>query len=162
VFELLAWLENTALAQALRDSGVWTYGLLNLAHILGIANLFGAVLILDLRLLGAWRSVPIPAVARVAVPVAAGGFAVAAPSGLLMLGFNASEYHGNPFLYLKLPMILFGLVNVAVVQRLSAWRAALANAAPGVGDRGVLAVAGGVSLATWLTVISCGRMIGYW
>lgn len=162
MFELLAWLEATALAEALRGAGVWTYGLLNLAHILGIGSLFGAVLILDLRLLGAWRSVAIRDIARVTVPVAATGFAIAAPTGILMLAFNASEYHGNPFLYVKLPMIVFGLINVAAVQRLSAWRAAVAGETPQRSDQGVLTVAGGVSLATWLTVIACGRMIGYW
>lgn len=162
MYELLAWLENSALAEGLRGAGIWTYGLLNLAHILGISALFGAVLILDLRLLGAWRSVPIPAIASATVPVAAAGFAVAAPIGVLMLAFNASEYHGNPFLYLKLPMILFGLLNVLAVQRLPAWRTVMAGATPDGSDRAVLAVAGGVSLATWLTVVTCGRMIGYW
>lgn len=162
MFELLAWLEATAIAEALRGAGVWTYGLLNLAHILGVSSLFGAVLILDLRLFGAWRSVPVAAIARVTVPVAATGFAVAAPIGVLMLAFNATEYHGNPFLYVKLPMILFALVNVAAVQRLPAWRIAMAGGSLERSDRTVLAVAGGVSLASWLTVVTCGRMIGYW
>ena len=56
---MLAWLEGSALGYAIRNSGVWTYSLLNLTHILGIASLFGSVLALDLRLLGAWRSVPV-------------------------------------------------------------------------------------------------------
>ena len=45
----------------MRDSGVWTYGVVNLAHILGIAMLFGAIVVLDLRLLGVWRAVPLAA-----------------------------------------------------------------------------------------------------
>lgn len=162
MFELLAAVEQSALAQALRGSGVWTYGLLNLAHILGIASLFGAVLILDLRLLGAWRSIPIPAIARPTVPLAAAGFVLAVSSGILMISFNATEYLGNPFLYVKLPAIVFGLANVAVVQHLPAWRRAIAGADVEAGERRVLAIAGGISLLTWLTVITCGRMIGYW
>ena len=35
---LLTWLEGSALGEALRGSGVWTYGLLNLAHITGIKS----------------------------------------------------------------------------------------------------------------------------
>jgi hypothetical protein len=146
----------------LRDAGVWTYGLLNLGHILGIAALFGAVLILDLRLLGLWRGLPLAALARATVPLAATGFTVAAASGLSMLSFNATEYAGNPFLYTKLPLILFGLLNVAIVQRLGAWRRARAGAAPQAGDGVVLAAAGAVSLLVWLAVVTCGRMIGYW
>ncbi|MCC5871424.1 MAG: DUF2214 domain-containing protein [Gammaproteobacteria bacterium] len=162
MYELLAWVEHGALGEALRGSGVWTYGLLNLAHILGIGSLFGAVLILDLRLLGAWRSIPIPTIAKPTVPLAAAGFMVAISSGILMISFNATEYLGNPFLYVKLPAIVFGIANVAVVQRLPAWRHALVGMELEPGERRVLALAGGISLLTWLTVITCGRMIGYW
>ncbi|TVS14343.1 MAG: hypothetical protein EA417_15400 [Gammaproteobacteria bacterium] len=162
MFELLAWVEGTALASFLRGAGVWTYGLINLAHILGIGSLFGAILILDLRLLGAWRTIPLAVIARPTVPLAAGGFLLAVSSGLLMISFNATEYYGNPFLYIKLPAIVFGLLNVVAVQQLPAWRAALAGFETDPVDRRLLAVAGGVSLTIWLTVITCGRMIGYW
>ncbi len=162
MYELLEWLEASAFAEALRGLGVWTYGLINLAHILGIATLFGSVLVLDLRLLGVWRSLSIASLARPTVPLAAIGFVVAAVSGVSMLSFNATEYDGNPFLYLKLPVIVFGLLNVAVVQRTGAWRNALAGNELTAGERRALAAAGAVSLLTWLTVVSCGRMIGYW
>jgi len=162
VYELMNWLEGSALAHLLRGSGVWTYGLLNLAHILGISTLFGAVLVLDLRMLGAWRSIPLPSIARPTVPLAAVGFGIAVASGAAMITFNATEYHGNLFLYIKLPVILFGLLNVVVVQRLGAWRNAVGGAVSTVGERRLLACAGAVSLVTWLTVVACGRMIGYW
>ena len=162
MYALLEWLEASAFAETLRGAGVWTYGLINLAHILGIATLFGSVLVLDLRLLGVWRSLPIASLARPTVPLAAVGFVVAAVSGASMLSFNATEYDGNPFLYLKLPMIVFGLLNVAVVQRTRAWQNARAGNASTAGEQRALAAAGAVSLLTWLTVLSCGRMIGYW
>ena len=162
MYAWLEWLEASAFAETLRGAGVWTYGLINLAHILGIATLFGSVLVLDLRLLGVWRSLPIASLARPTVPLAAVGFVVAALSGASMLSFNATEYDGNPFLYLKLPMIVFGLLNVAVVQRTRAWRNAQAGNGLTAGEQRALAAAGAVSLLTWLTVLSCGRMIGYW
>jgi hypothetical protein len=162
MYELMAWLEASALGVSLRGLGVWTYGLLNLAHILGIATLFGTVLVLDLRLLGAWRGIPVAVLVRPTVPLAAAGFVLAVLSGVSMFSFNTTEYHGNPFFYIKLPLIVAGLVNVALIQRLAAWRRALAGQAAQTGDRRVLAIAGGVSLAIWLGVIGCGRMIGYW
>ena len=58
---LLVWLEGSPLGELMRSSGVWTYGVLNLVHILSVATLFGSVLVLDLRLLGAWRQVPLAA-----------------------------------------------------------------------------------------------------
>ena len=162
MLELMTWLEGSALAEQLRGMGIWTYGLLNLAHILGIGTLFGSVLLLDLRLLGLWRRVPVASIIRPTVPLAAIGFVLAVISGVMMLSFNTTEYHGNPFLYIKLPVIVLGLINIAIIQRLAAWRRAAAGDMAAPGDRGVLAMAGGVSLLIWLTVVSCGRMIGYW
>lgn len=162
MLELMAWLEASALAEFLRGLGIWTYGLLNLAHILGISTLFGAVLLLDLKLLGLWRSIPAASLIRPIVPLAAVGFVLAAASGIMMLSFNTTDYHGNPFLYVKLPVIVVGLINVAIIQRLGAWRRAAAGAPPEPGDRTVLAISGALSLLIWTTVVTCGRMIGYW
>jgi uncharacterized membrane protein len=161
IVDALVWLEASALGVALRDAGVWTYAWLNLFHVLGIAALFGAVLALDLRLFG-WRpEVPVAQVARVTVPLAAVGLLVAAISGATMLTVNASGYAGNPFLYVKLPLVALGVLNVAAVQRLPAWRRALAGAT-NAADAWKLRAIGGSSLAVWLGVIVCGRMIGYW
>jgi hypothetical protein len=162
MLELMTWLEGSALAEFLRGLGIWTYGLLNLAHILGISSLFGAVLLLDLKLLGLWRSIPAAQLIRPTVPLAAFGFVLAATSGVMMISFNTTEYYGNPFLYIKLPVIVAGLINIAIVQRLSAWRRAAWGDSAEPGDRTVLAIAGTLSLLIWLTVITCGRMIGYW
>ena len=87
MYELMAWLEGSALADFLRGLGIWTYGLLNLGHILGIGSLFGAILLLDLKLMGLWRSIPAASLIRPTVPLAAIGFALAATSGIMMLSF---------------------------------------------------------------------------
>jgi len=159
--EFLAWMEASALGVAMRDSGIWTYGILNLGHILGISTLFGSLLILDLHLLGLWRRVPIAALSRATVPMAQAGFTVAALSGICMLSTNGTEYIGNPFFLIKFPAIGLGLVNVWVLSRLPAWRAREDREPTGTEHR-QLAIAGGLSLACWLTAITSGRMIGYW
>jgi len=161
VYELLAWLEGSPLGRAMRESGVWTYGLVNLAHILGIASLFGPLLVLDLRLLGLWRSVPIGAIAAPIERVATVGFAVAATSGLCLLATNATEYVGNPFLPIKFTAIAVGLANVGVLKSLPGWKARGARP-PTPSERRALAAAGAISLVAWLTAIGAGRMIGYW
>ena len=162
MFELMAWLEASALSEFLRGLNIWTYGLINLVHILGISTLFGSVLLLDLRLLGVWQSIPLPSVIRPTVPLATIGFFLAAASGSLMFSFNTTNYHGNPFLYVKLPMIVVALVNVAIIQRLAAWKRAKVGAPAEPRDQSTLAVCGALSLLTWTTVVTCGRMIGYW
>ncbi len=162
MLELMAWLEASALANLLRGLGIWTYGLLNLGHILGVSMLFGMVLLLDLRLLGLWQRIPLAAIIGPTVPLAAIGFGLAVITGIMMLSFNTTDYHGNPFLYLKLPMVVLGMINVVVFQRFGAWQRARDGQPAAVGDQGILRLAGGLSLAIWLTVVICGRMIGYW
>jgi len=157
----MAWLEHSALGHAMRESGVWTYGIVNLIHILGIATLFGSVTVLDLRLLGVWRKVPLAAISKPTVPLAATGFAVAASSGICLLATKATEYVGNPFLYIKFPAIGLGLLNVAVLRSLAAWREHGTRELTHH-EQNRLALFGGISLACWLTAISAGRLIAYW
>ena len=158
---ILLALEGSALGVFVRESGVWTYAFLNLFHILGIATLFGSILLLDLRLLGLARRLSIGDLSRLTVPVSKAGFALAAGTGVMMLSTNGSEYVGNPYLPAKFAAIGVGLLTVAVVSRLGAWRAAGARELTD-GERRTLAIAGGTSLASWLTAVVCGRMIGYW
>ena len=161
MYDLLAWLEGSALGHAMRAAGVWTYGLVNLIHILGVSTLFGSLLLLDLRLLGLWRRVPLASIATPVVPAARVGFALAAASGVCLIVTNATEYTGNPFLLLKFPAIAAGLVNVMVLETLPEWRARSARS-PAPPESRRLAILGGVSLLCWSVAIASGRMIGYW
>jgi uncharacterized protein DUF6644 len=161
LYDFFSRLESSVLGQLMRGSGVWTYGIVNLIHILGVSALFGSVLVLDLRLLGVWRMVPLVTVASTTVPIARVGFAVAAMSGVGLLVTKATEYVGNPFLLIKFPAIAIALVNVVVIARLPGWRARAVRD-PSDRERRQLAVAGGVSLLSWLTAVAAGRLIGYW
>jgi len=157
----MAWLEGSALGHAMRESGVWTYGLVNLVHILGVASLFGSVLLLDLRLLGVWRNVPLAAISKPTVPIATAGFLVAALSGVCLFATKATEYAGNPFLYIKFPAIALGIINVAALSSLPAWKQhRIRELSPR--EQSTLSVFGGISLFCWLTAVTAGRMIGYW
>jgi Family of unknown function (DUF6644) len=161
VLDAAKWLQGSALGHFMRESGVWTYAIVNLAHILGVASLFGSVLVLDLRLLGVGRHIPLASIADATVPVATVGFSVAAATGAGLLVTKATEYVGNPFLALKFPAIALALVNVLAIRRSGAWRArGLRELTPPEHRR--LAVMGGLSLACWLVAIAAGRLIAYW
>ena len=157
----MAWLEASALGHAMRDHGVWTYGVVNLLHILGVSALFGSVLVLDLRLLGAWRQIPLVSVAGTTLPIARVGFVLAVATGLGLLATKATEYVGNPFLLIKFPAIGVALVNALVIERLPAWKARAVRDA-NERERRQLVIVGAISLVSWLTAVSAGRMIGYW
>ena len=159
--EVLYGLERSWLGEFMRESSLWTYPAVNLTHIFGIAALFGATLIIDLRLLGVWRRVPLSAIAVPAVPVAKVGFAIAAVTGVGLLATKATEYEGNLFLLLKFGAIALGLVNVSVLRLSGPWKARHERDLTPQETR-QLAVLGGVSLACWLTAVTAGRLIAYW
>jgi hypothetical protein len=159
--DALEWLESSALGMFMRDSGPWTYPVVNVIHVLGVATLFGAVLILDLRLMGGWRRAPLAPITTVAAPVAMAGFALAAASGVCLLAANALEYENNPVLLVKFAAIGLGLLNAVAVRRTVAWRAHASRRLSRSEVR-QLAIMGGLSLVSWLTAVAAGRMIGYW
>lgn len=154
-------MQASALGHFMRDSGPWTYAIVNLAHVLGIATLFGSILVLDLRLIGVGRRVPLAALSSAVVPVAATGFAIAAATGVGLLATKATEYLGNPFFLIKFPAIALGFLNAVLVRGTTAWRAHQARDLTS-GEQRQLAVLGGISLLCWLTAITAGRMIAYW
>lgn len=150
---LFAALEGTALAQALRVSR-WGYAAVNGAHILGIALLVGAVVPLDLRLLGLWRSVPRQTMVRVLVPVAAAGLVLAVAMGLLLFSVRAREYAGVGFLQVKLVLVAVGALTAVALH----WRHGFLLES--ASDRR-LAGHALVSLACWLGALACGRLIAF-
>ena len=159
--DFTAWMQASTLGHFMRESSPWTYAIVNLCHVLGVATLFGSLVVLDLRLMGAWRRTSLAAIADVAAPVAAFGFSMAVVTGVGLFATKATEYVGNPFLYVKFPAIGLGLINVLVLSRLPAWRAR-ATREPSHGERFQLALVGAISLACWLTALAAGRLIAYW
>jgi hypothetical protein len=161
LYEFMAWLESSALGHGMRESGVWTYGVVNLVHILSVASLFGAVLVLDLRLMGIWRKIALPAISEPTVPIATIGFALSIISGVCLLATKATEYIGNPFFYIKFPAIALGFLNVIALSVSAAWKQHKTRELSSA-EESKLKVFGGLSLLCWLTAITAGRMIGYW
>ena len=159
--EILAWIQGSTLGVFMRGSGPWAYAIVNVVHVFGITTFFGSILLLDLHLIGLWRRVPLGTLTRTAVPIANVGFGVAATSGVFLLSSNAMTYVGNPFFMTKFPVIALGLLNVWIISRLPGWKAR-GEREPSSREQRQLAVFGAISLACWLTAITCGRMIGYW
>ena len=150
--EILAALQGSALAAALRGS-TWLYPLVNAGHIAGIALLFGAIAVLDLRLLGAWRATPLPLLSRIVTPVAASGFALAAVAGSLLFIVKAKDYAGSTLFQAKMVLVALALANVLAFFTLQR-RARPAPAA-------LLPLSGAASLTLWLAVLVLGRLVGY-
>jgi hypothetical protein len=151
-------LHASGLSQALRAS-IWLYPLVNTAHLVGIALLFGAIVPLDLRLMGCWKSVPLHHLARVAVPVAMAGLLLAAGTGSLLFATRPLDYLQEPLFGLKMALLAAAVLNALLLRRSPRWQ--LLGVADGAPWRPAWAVAGAVSVALWLGVITAGRLIGY-
>jgi len=77
---LLTSLADTALAEWVRLSR-WGYAAINALHVLGIALLIGAIVALDLRLLGWRKRLPLHELGRLLQPVAIAGLLLAMVTG---------------------------------------------------------------------------------
>jgi len=154
--EALAGIEGSVLAATLRGS-TWLYPLVNAGHIAGIALLFGAIAAFDLRLMGAWRPIPLDGLARVLVPVAATGLALAAIAGSLLFIAKARDYAASSLFQTKMLMLSVGIANALAYHALSQRRRRAGAPPPAAVQR----LQGAVSLMVWLSVIVLGRLVGY-
>lgn len=150
---LLAALEATALAEHLRAAR-WSYAAVNAAHLLGIAMLIGAILPLELRLIGLWRSIAVESLARVLVPMAASGLLLAIGAGLLLFSVRAREYAALGVFQAKIALVALGVSIAALTQATRGWRL-------DHGDRASTAGIAAASLACWLGALVCGRLIAF-
>ena len=151
--DFLLWIEGLRLVQYLRF-GKWGYAAANTAHVFGIALLVGAILPLDLRLLGAWRLTPRAELARVLVPVAATGLAIAVGAGLLLFSVKAREYLDHDLMQLKLVLVATGASAAILLHARFGWLMEEAS------ERR-LAVHGALSMACWTGALVCGRLIAF-
>jgi len=151
-------IEMSALGLAMRQS-LWLYPIVEIVHLTGIALLFGSIAVLDLRLLGLSRAIPVRRLASHVLPWTAAAFLLIVPSGLAMFVAHAGDFIQSEVFVLKMGLVLAAGVNAAVFHA-GAFRAAAAwdvERAPPPAAR----VAAGLSLALWIAVIACGRLLAY-
>jgi|SRR5882672_2015121 len=150
--------EATGLGRFMREA-LWAYPATEALHITGLALLFGSIAIVDLRLIGAGRSIPAAALVAYAVPLSLLGFVLAATSGLMMFTAHASEFIEQPVFLLKMMLIVLAGVNAALL-RVGALQHAWTWPADGLPPTRVR-IAAALSIALWIGVIACGRLLAY-
>jgi hypothetical protein len=151
-------IEMSALAVAMRQ-WLWLYPIVEVVHLTGIALLVGSIAILDLRLLGLARTLPVRQLASHVLPWSAAAFLLIVPSGLLMFIAHASDFIQSNVFVLKMCLILAAGANAALFHA-GAFRAAAdwdVQRMPPTAAR----IAAGLSLALWVSVIACGRLLAY-
>lgn len=160
VGELLAALEATELARLLRNS-VYAYPLINTAHLLGVAILVGAIIPLDLRLLGAWPSVPLAPLWLVLPRTAGTGLVLAIFFGLLLFTTRATEYAASSLFIAKMVLVSAAAINALVMHRIASKRL-LCGGPPAIGKfHWPFRLSAGISLSAWSAALILGCLVGY-
>ena len=156
---LLTRLEATSLATAVRES-TWLFPTIETLHVLSIALVVGTIMIVDLRLINvASRRRAVSELMRETLPWTWVAFVCAVITGSMLFSSQAVKYsQDGPFEFKMLLLLLAG-INMAAFH-LGSYRSVA------LWDRAVMTptgarIAGGLSLAIWVTVVALGRWIGF-
>ena len=155
-FAVFQWLERTSLSVAINES-LWAFAVVEAIHLVALAVIGGAVLVVDLRLLGlAFQEQRVGDVARVAQPWFVWSLAAMLLTGFaLFLSLAASKYYVHDYFWVKMYFLAGAMLfSFLIRQRVIMGDDARANSALGK----VVAI---VSLVLWSGVGFAGKAIGY-
>jgi hypothetical protein len=149
------WCEASALGEAIRTSP-WAFAIIESFHLLALAVIGGAVLIVDLRLLGfGLKDQRVADLARDAFPWMVGSLVVMLVTGVGLFISEATKcYYSTPF-WVKMTSLLLATVFAFTVRR-RVTQAEDGRVAPGWNRMVAL-----VSLLLWFGVGAGGRWIGF-
>ena len=157
--DLIAFVEHGTLGELIRENDL-LFPFIESIHVLAVCLVVGSIAVVDLRLLG-FASVdrPVGRLMRSILPITVGAFGLAVAAGSLLFISHASKYLENRFFIAKITLIALAGVNMAVfhligARNLDQWEN---DALPPLFAR----VAGGLSLFLWVSVVACGRWIGF-
>ena len=159
---LSVWLEGFGFA-AFFNANDWAWPLFEIFHFIGMSLLIGTIGLIDLRILGFAKGLPIAKLERL-VPLGIAAFVVNAATGTMFIIGNPDGapifYLDNLAMQIKLVLILLAGINVVIF-----YAAGIARATDQVGPSGnapaAAKVIAGVSLFFWINVIFFGRLIMY-
>ena len=156
---LLQALEGTALAARIRGS-LYLFPMLESIHVIGLALVFGTIVIIDLRLLGrASTQRPFKRMASDILKWTWAAFALTAVTGSLMFTTNAGVYYHSLYFRTKMLLLLLAGINTAVFEVTAGRTIHQWDKSPSAPPAGRATAA--VSLVLWIGIIFMGRLIGF-
>lgn len=153
----LDWMEQSAMGVCIAQSWGGYYIMLGF-HSLGLAMIVGALMVVDLRVLGVARGISVQALPKF-VTLGWWGFWINFTSGVALLFSEANKmFYDNTFRW-KLALIIVGMITTTLFSKSILKPAAQDNAA--ILDTGSAKLQAVFSFAIWIAVIIVGRMIAY-
>jgi hypothetical protein len=152
---VLEWLEATKLAVWLQDStSIWAHPTVLTLHTIGMAVLVGASWLLDMRLLGVNRRVPLSAY-RWVFPVIGIGLVLNVVTGFMLFIKNATKW-GT-----ALPFLVKMVLIIASVATLAPLRSHVLRSDADHKIRGNLSLLAIASILCWTGAVTAGRLLAY-
>jgi hypothetical protein len=150
------WVQATALAVAINNSS-YAFAISECFHLIALAVIGGAVLIVDARLLGyGFRRQRVADVAAAARPWLIGSLVLIVLTGYLMFSsLAADKYYWNVGFRWKMALLAAAIAFTFLVRQPYALRSGT------TGGTAVARVVAAVSIGLWLGVAVMGRAIGF-
>ena len=159
IVAFLKALEASGIATRIRDS-LWLFPLIESTHVIGLALVFGTILIVDLRLLGiASTQRSFQRMASDILKWTWAAFALTALTGTLMFITNALVYYHNFFFRTKMLLLVLSGINMLIFELTAGRTIHNWDKAPSAPSAGKAVAA--VSLVMWISIIVMGRLIGF-
>jgi hypothetical protein len=154
--------EHTSLAAAMRGElgWEWLFPIVETLHVISLAMVFGSIVMVDLRLVGAAsRNSALSRLSGEVLPYTWGAFICAVVTGTLLFVSKVHVYFYNLQFQLKFLCMFLAGVNMAVFH-FGAYRHVLEWDERYPPPRAAR-LAGALSIALWIGVIFFGRWIGF-
>jgi hypothetical protein len=147
------WSGTTWLSNEIRDSR-WQFAVIEMIHLVGLAILLGALVVIDLRLFGVgMRSMSASQLARELKSWMRIGMVTVLGSGVLLFFGEPMKLYGNPSFFVKMVLLFF-----ALLLQLTLFRKVTSDRPSG---SAVSTIIGTLSLVLWMGVGLAGRAIGF-
>ncbi|MBU3602866.1 DUF6644 family protein [Polynucleobacter sp. AP-Kaivos-20-H2] len=157
--DILIFIYSNPLAQTIRENEL-LFPWIEAIHVLAVTLVIGSIALVDLRLIGV-RALnrAISNISKELLPITWMAFLAAAITGAILFTSNALSYSQNFYFISKI--ILLGLAGINMMcfqfiigKNLDSWNhyQQLPIAAR---------IAGAISLTLWISIIFCGRWIGF-
>lgn len=154
---LATWFESTKVHDVMLDK-FWIFPMMETIHFMSLCVMFGALLVIDLRVIGVAKFINMKAAMKF-IPIAIGAFSVNLITGLAFLCADPFRYLPNIGFQWKM-----GLIVITGINALWFWfgeHKELCQLADGEDADFRAKVIALVSLLLWVAIIVCGRMIPY-
>ena len=154
---IVAYLKSTSLSQAMSMSPV-LWPVCETLHFVGLALLIGGAGLIDLRLMGFFKSVPVSGIMQVRA-WAALGLLINIVTGTLFFIGAPQQYIHNSAWYFKLLFLAVAMINLIVFETTQKKR--MLSIGSGENTPTSFKVAGAVSMGSWFLVLYFGRMLPF-